>query len=34
MLNTKGNRIDISALPSGVYVASVNGQALKVVKQN
>jgi len=33
LVNTKGNRIDISALPNGVYIANVNGQTLKVVKQ-
>jgi len=33
LVNTKGNKIDISSLPNGVYIASINGQALKVVKQ-
>jgi len=33
LINTKGNRIDISSLPRGLYFADVNGQTMKVVKQ-
>jgi hypothetical protein len=33
LINTQGNKIDISSLPNGVYIANISGQTLKVVKQ-
>jgi hypothetical protein len=33
LLHAKGNQIDVSSLPRGIYVAKVDGVCLKVVKQ-
>jgi hypothetical protein len=33
LLHAKGNEIDLSSLPSGIYVAKVDGVFLKVVKR-
>ena len=33
LINTQGNKIDISTLPSGIFIANIDGQQLKVVKQ-
>ena len=33
LINTKGNRIDVSSLANGFYFADVNGQTFKIVKQ-
>jgi len=33
LFHKKGNRIDVSSLASGVYIAEVNGVCRKIVKQ-
>jgi hypothetical protein len=33
LLQTKGNQIDVSALPSGVYIVEIDGVCRKIVKQ-
>ena len=33
LVNTKGNEIDVSSLPSGIYIVEVNGVCKKLVKQ-
>jgi len=33
LINTIGNEIDVSALPIGIYIAEINGERKKVVKQ-
>ena len=33
LINTKGNKIDVSSLANGFYIADVNGQTFKMVKQ-
>ena len=33
LMNTKGNQIDVSSLPSGIYIVDINGVFRKVVKQ-
>lgn len=33
LLNIKGNYIDVSSLSTGIYIANINGQCIKVVKQ-
>jgi len=33
LINTKGNKIDVSSLANGSYIAEVNGQTFKMVKQ-
>jgi len=33
LMHVKGNQIDVSSLPNGIYIAEVNGISRKVVKQ-
>jgi hypothetical protein len=33
LLHAKGNQIDVSALPNGIYIADINGVCMSVVKQ-
>jgi len=33
LIHTKGNKIDVSSLPSGFYMVNINGRTVKVVKQ-
>jgi len=33
LINAKGNQIDVSSLPSGIYITEVNGVCQKIVKQ-
>jgi len=33
LMNVKENQIDISSLPSGIYIANINGMNRKIVKQ-
>ncbi|MCL2289481.1 MAG: T9SS type A sorting domain-containing protein [Bacteroidetes bacterium] len=33
LINAKGNQIDVSSLPSGIYITEVNGICRKIVKQ-
>jgi hypothetical protein len=33
ILHVKGNQIDVSRLPNGIYIAEINGVCKKVVKQ-
>ena len=33
LMNSKGNQIDVSSLPNGIYMAKIDGVFRKVVKR-
>ena len=33
LMNAKGNQIDVSSLPNGIYMAKIDGVFRKIVKQ-